>query len=341
MFLSKIELQNFRNHRFFAADIPQKIYIYGDNGAGKTSLAESVYLLSTLKTFRQDDIVNLRTFNEKYMRIEGVFSGGNTENIVYFYQDKRVIRINGTEPEKLSDYIYTLPAICYSPNFESIFSQQHSDRRRFLDRMVFYTDQVHLHDLRRYNSLLARKRAELDKELPDAELLSAINEQTLPLSEAISERRQILVAAVNKKITENQERAAFFLPDMNLELHISSLSDRDEKKELECRRLLYGAHKDLLYLKQSGKTIEKFQSFGQKKAFLLFLLYYFAIYVEEYRKCDIMVILDDFEAGLDTRRCCFLNELFLSEVSENKQLIMTGLNKRQYAGVETLLLTIQ
>ena len=340
MALSKIELQNFRNHKHFTAHIPQMIYIHGDNGAGKTSLTESIYLLLTLKTFRHDNIADIKMFGETYLRIKGEFSSENIDNAVYFHRDKRTVMIDGAEQQNLSEYIYMLPAICYSPGFESLFSQQHIERRQFLDRMIFYTEPAHLYDIRQYNALLARKRAALDKEIPDEELISVLNERALPLSETISGRRQAAVRAVNEQLAMNPMQASAFMPGMNLTLNISTLRDRDDKKEINAGRPLYGAHKDLLYLKQGERTVEKFQSFGQKKAALLFLLYNFAIRVEEYRKCGIIVLLDDFEAGLDVRRCEILSELFLSGASEKRQLFLTGLNVRHYKGAETLALTV-
>ncbi|MDR0455025.1 MAG: AAA family ATPase [Deferribacteraceae bacterium] len=340
MALSRIELQNFRNHKSFAADIPRMIYICGDNGAGKTSLAESLFLLLTLKTFRREDIANVKSFHEQYMCIKGVFTSENIENAVYFYQNKRILQIDGSERQNLSEYIFMMPVICYSPGFESFFSPHQIERRNFLDRMIFYAEPLHLNDLKQYNALLARKRAELNRNVPDEDLITIINEQALPFSETISARRKALVEMVNSKIAVNPELSDKFLPGMKLALNISSLMDRDEKKETDSGRPIYGSHKDLLYLKQNGKIIEKFQSFGQKKSALLYILYHLAIHIEECRKCDIMIILDDFEAGLDVRRCDLLNGLFLDEASEKRQLFLTGLDNRRYIGMETLPLTV-
>ena len=338
MAICRLELQNFRNFKSFAADIPQMVYVYGDNGVGKTSLSEAITLLLTLKSFRRDNAADFKMSGEEYVRVKGAFLDERIKDAVYFYRDKRAVLVDGNEQQNVSEYIYTLPVVCYSPGFESVFSQQSFERRRFLDRMIFYSAPQHLNDIRQYNAILARKRVELCKDAPDAELVAALNERAQPFSDAISARRRELIDKINEAAAANAETADKFLPDMRLALHIYPLSDRDEQKELARGRPSYGCHKDLLYLKQNEKVVEKFQSFGQMKSALLYLLYCFAINVEDYRKCGIIVVLDDFEAGLDAMRCGTLNELFLGGSSDRRQIFLTGLNVKHYKGVETLAL---
>jgi recombinational DNA repair ATPase RecF len=71
--------------------------------------------------------------------------------------------------------------------------------------------------------------------------------------------------------------------------------------------------------------MEKFQSFGQRKSALLFLLYHTAKYIENKRSVQALILLDDFEAGLDNRRKEALDGLF----SYGFQTVITGLEEKK------------
>lgn len=339
MLLKNISLTNFRNHRQFSLELPDSsipVYISGENGAGKTSLIEAVYLIYTLRTFRQQALSDIRTFNEAFMRIEGEFEGQeNIEKAVFFYQQERRLLINGVENfMSNAEYTHITPVICYSPSFESLLSPEHSDRRRFLDRMIFYTDKTHMAHVKRYNLLMQRKRAELDRDKPDKELLSILNDQLAPLSSIVSEARRKLVEGINSSLKSTPYEVALLMPETELVLSVNSLDGRDFDAETARGRPMYGCHKDLLYVKKSGKIIEKFQSFGQKKSCLLLLLYHLALMVQSERKDDIVLLYDDFEAGLDDGRIAVLNRLMADGVK--RQLILSGIDNKRHPDALTV-----
>ena len=62
MRIKKLELTNFRNYGKFKLDnINNLKIIIGENGVGKTSILESIYVCSLARTFKSnDDIVILK-----------------------------------------------------------------------------------------------------------------------------------------------------------------------------------------------------------------------------------------------------------------------------------------
>ncbi|MDR2868878.1 MAG: AAA family ATPase [Deferribacteraceae bacterium] len=334
MILSKLSLNNFRNHQQLSLELPsinQPLYISGENGAGKTSIIESIYLLYTLRSFRSQPLNEIKSFNSEYLRIHGEFVRGDIDNATLFYQQERKFLIDGQENSlPLADYSYITPAICYSPSFETLLSSEHSERRQSLDRIVYYTNKTHMANVKQYNQLLQRKRAELDRDRPNETVLDIINEQLAPLSEQISAARASLVADINQAVAESGELAQTLMPDIELSFSANSLDGRDFANEIDKRRPMYGCHKDLLYVKRDGKIIEKFQSFGQKKSCLLFLLYHMATIVQRQRQTDIILLFDDFEAGLDAGRASKLTSLFTSLMDGHMQLILSGIENRHY-----------
>ena len=74
MFLSSLQLQNFRNYR--SLDIPfdkKGALFYGDNGTGKTNIIEVIYFLSLGRSQRRAskaDMIHSQC-NEAY--VEGIY----------------------------------------------------------------------------------------------------------------------------------------------------------------------------------------------------------------------------------------------------------------------------
>ncbi len=311
-------------------EVPNLLYITGENGSGKTSILESIYLILTFKYRPQD----LKAFGSQYMRVQaGLVNSDIYNDAVYFYDDTRKILLNGEKPENIHEYSYTAPVICYSPSFESILSDSHSDRRSFLDRVNFYLDKDYLITVREYNGYLKRKRAELAKNNINVEVISILTEKMKFLSDIISKSRLLLVNKINGMI-ESHKDLSFIFPDMKLSYSVNNIDMDNISKEIESNKPTMGAHKDLIYIRQKGRIIEKFQSFGQKKSCLLLLLFYFTLLIRSKRNDDVVLLFDDYEAGMDNKRKDALNKLFIND-DEHKQIIMTGLyNNNKY--IDTL-----
>jgi DNA replication and repair protein RecF len=212
--------------------------------------------------------------------------------------------------------------VCYSPGFETIFSPDHQDRRGSLDRIIYYKNKQHMHDVKLYNALLLRKRNELAAEKPNLDVITVLNSGLLPVSEKISAARNSIVETINSNLSGDPMYEKI-MPELSVALDISPVSDDDA--EIRAKRPLYGCHKDLLYLKKGKTVVEKFQSFGQRKAALLLILQHISKVIENFRKKGIILVLDDFEAGLDKNRIDLFKGLFLNSNSLNRHVILTGI----------------
>jgi DNA replication and repair protein RecF len=324
MFLKKTVLKNFRCHKDLSLEFSlNPFYISGGNGSGKTSVAEAVYTLLTLKSFRKINIKDAISHGEDNLRISAVFDIGEAEKeLVYFYSDARRLLIDGEETASGADFSYIVPIICYSPGFETLFSNDQQERRASLDRIIYYTDKRHIEAVKLYNALISRKRAELISEKPDREVLSAIDDRLAPVSVNISKARRDTVELINSGLFSDPLYEKLLPGGLKLVLDVSPM--KRDPAELRAKRPLDGCHKDLLYLKKDGCPAEKFQSFGQKKSALLFILHQVSKIIEKFRKQGIILILDDFTAGLDKNRINLFEGLLPNSDGLNRQIILTG-----------------
>jgi DNA replication and repair protein RecF len=102
---------------------------------------------------------------------------------------------------------------------------------------------------------------------------------------------------------------------------------KNTKHEIMSEKVLYGCHRDRVYIKNSEGTGEKFMSFGQRKTAILFILQVAAKRIEQFRKSGIILLLDDFEAGLDNSRINLFGAQFLNDSKYARQIILTGLTR--------------
>ena len=96
MFLSSLQLQNFRNYRSLDISFNKNgALFYGDNGSGKTNIIEAIYFLSLGRSQRgasKADMIH-SNYNEAY--VEGVYENSEDSShasiSVGFSRDKKII----------------------------------------------------------------------------------------------------------------------------------------------------------------------------------------------------------------------------------------------------------
>lgn len=333
MLIERIRLQNFRCHSDSNFELEQATFIEGENGSGKTSILEAVYLLLHLKSFKEPSPKNLTKFNEDYLRIKADYSSSESSgDLLYFFDNVRTLKKDGSCVMDIPDYLTQNPVFCYSPDTSTILAKEQKLRRSYIDRVCFYRDRVHIFDLRYYNRLIAQKTIELQKPKADINYLESINEQIFTVNEKITERRKSAVIMINKRLDETYVN--FGKDDERFSLdYINNKNDINiTEREIKTRKCLYGNHRDKFYSKNMETIYDKFSSYGQKKTFELLVLYAVLLDVEVLLKTGIITLLDDFEAGLDERRAMS----FLSMFAGNRQILVTGVKNRIFGNMPTV-----
>src|SRR3982751_1243372 len=94
--LQSIAVRDFRNLARADIEVPgEGLVVIGDNGQGKTNLLEAVYYLELFRSVR----------------------GARDQDLVRFDRParRRRVRLDGAEPDRLSDALGTLPAVLFAP----------------------------------------------------------------------------------------------------------------------------------------------------------------------------------------------------------------------------------
>lgn len=318
-----LKLNNFRNHISSKYDLEDETIFIGENGTGKTSILEALYILFGVKSFKKQPFSSIINFNSDFFRIESDIAEENyNSNIICLYKNKRSTMYNGDEIENIADFIYNYPIAFYTPENLGILSKDQIDRRNFLDRFIFYYDKKHIYDIKTYTRILSQKTAELEKDNIDYTYIDVLNEKIISLSNTIYSKRNKMVEELNNYLNNVYNRLEFKYEKVFIKYSSNILDESLLNKEKIIKKILYGVHRDKIEMKLNNKVIEKFSSTGQKKTFSLLSLYSFIKIIEENRKISIITLLDDFEAALDSGRASFIKDLF----STGRQVLYTGVD---------------
>ena len=316
MILERIELRNFRNYESLKLDFSKGFNpIIGENGSGKTNLAEAIYYISLARSWRrcEDKILIKEGCESAYIKAD-VREGELVRRIeIEIFKNKKKISINGKPIRRISDLSKLTNAIIFSPTDVRLYKERPSDRRTFLDIAISKHFPDYLSLAMRYEKLLKERNALLKEQNPDLRLLKVLDEQIVEVSEPLLKYRHIYVELLNKilptlvsklKGEPSEARIEYrsyleLTPDFKqkaLEAY-----ERNLEADIRSQSTGIGPHREDIRFILNGKDIADYGSQGENRICSLAskLAPYFLI-EEEGRKP--ICVLDDVASELDDLR---------------------------------------
>lgn len=272
--------------------------LLGDNGAGKTSLLEAIYVLATTKSFRTSQISDCARHGAGYFHLQGEVerpSGARARLEVGWRADgagsgSRQRSVNGNDTP-LADHLEILSVVAWTADDAEVLTGAPALRRRFLDRGVVSTRPGAIAALTRYRRTLQQKRDLLAApgRAGDAELASWNGVLAAAAAEVLT-LRAAYVERLAGRLEEVLEQAALSFPAVELRYRPSpgvepdALADRRSAEDAVLRRLeraaggerrrgmpLVGPHRDDLEILWGGHPVKATVSAGERKALSLLL----------------------------------------------------------------------
>jgi DNA replication and repair protein RecF len=325
MEITKLRLANFRNYVEETVFFSDKInYIEGENGTGKSSLLEAIYLLSTGKSFRTKRLFELISYTKPGFQLEAEFIKEKISHKikVLFNQEGRKLFYNDTSYTSFLPLLGLLPCVLLSSEDISLFKGGPAERRRFLDLHIAQIDPLYLHHLGRYERALKQrnhllKHQEIKGLLPWEELMAISAEY---LIKKRKELLQSLTPPCNKMISYlSQERESFHLEYINSleEQNIGNGSssfyreqwEKSRLKEIKLGLTIVGPHRDDILFFLQGKEVKSYASEGQKRCCIAALRLAEWETLKELLFQPPLFCIDDFGVHLDAKRSHLLNNL--------------------------------
>ncbi|MDC1287684.1 DNA replication/repair protein RecF [Gammaproteobacteria bacterium] len=304
MAIRQLSLTDFRNLRSTTLDFNAHVnLISGDNGSGKTSLLESIYVLCQADSFRSHQLRQCVCHGKSSFLLFGRFidfkAGLSKSN------KKLEIHVNGEVIKRRSELVRRVPVQIVNANSFALIDGTPQQRRVFIDWCLFHVEQSYAqcwvelrHALKQRNRLLkSRQNLNLidywDEHLvtPSLQLHRMRRQQCVELGELITTEFSDLLHDIPVEI---EYRKGW--PE-GIDLAQALVAQR--QRDIQSGFTNAGIHRDDLLITTKGIKATEVLSRGQSKRLCLALLMASLEMVSRSTGKRIILLIDDLHSELD------------------------------------------
>ncbi len=323
MIVERLELLDFRNYTQASFQLtPGTTVVVGDNGQGKTNLAEALAYLATLASFRGapvDALVRIGA-HAAIVRAEVVDEDGRSSLIEaeLVPVGRSRVQVNRQRLDRSRDLLGVVRVTVFSPDDLTLVKGAPSDRRRFLDdtlvALAVKYDAMRLEldrIVRQRNVLLRQAGGRLDESA--AQTLDVWDARLADVGERFGHARHTLVARIGPIVADAYAQLAgvatvvgvMYDPPWRAGGLASALGrarDADVKRGVST----VGPHRDELALTIAGMPSRTHASQGEQRTLALALRLAAHRLVADRTGSTPVLVLDDVLSELDRGRAAAL-----------------------------------
>ena len=338
--ITKVKLTDFRNFKSKVLDFSNNVtVIVGPNASGKTNILESLFLLSTGKSFKakiEEEMVN---YDKDIARIKGkLLSGDILESVL----TRGLIDIGSNHPEKVArkkllvngvgkrliDFAGNFKVVIFGPQDLDLVTESPSLRRKFLDTALSQVDREYRRSilsyekgLRQRNKLLFRIR----EEGIARSQLAFWNQLLIKSGDYITNKREQFIDFVNNQPALNSQ-------DFELNYDRSVISEgrleQYAEEEIAAATTLVGPHRDDFVFREGLRNLASYGSRGEQRMGVLWLKIAELNFIEEITSERPTLLLDDIFSELDDE-----HRGVVMELAKKQQTVITTADKHFLKGM--------
>jgi len=312
-----VVLKNFRNFKEKIIKFsPKTTVIVGPNASGKTNILESLYLLSTGKSFKAKIEEEMISYSEEIGRVMGKTIGEDKLEVVLTRgqinvgssREEKVARkrllVNGVG-KRLVDFAGNSKVVLFGPWDLDLITESPSIRRKFLDSVLSLVDREYRRALLSYEKGLRRRNKILYRIREEGVSRSNLlfwDKLLIKNGDYISNARNDFIEFINLSKPLNETL-------FQIEYDRSAISegrlDQYKNEEVFAATTLVGPHRDDFIVKTKNKKNEKereldrYGSRGEQRMGVLWLKLSELAFVEEKSNEKPTLLLDDIFSELD------------------------------------------
>ncbi|MBN2689456.1 MAG: DNA replication/repair protein RecF [Gammaproteobacteria bacterium] len=334
MILNTIQIFNFRNIESMKIALhPEQNIIYGDNGAGKTSILEAISCIFLGKSFRTSQTKNLvSSAHDRFTISATIMQNERHPNPMRIGMEKQTdnteqLKLNGDKTYR-SKAASLLPILTITPQSHAILEAGPAERRQFINWGLFHVKQDFLSVWQENKKILQHRNALLRS--GQTSLLPYWDQKFEEAATKLYQLHAQYVEEINPALQKILEQLA---PNLSIELQYHAgwpqhKTLAESLKDNIVRDLKYGytssgPHRADLIIKHQNNNAAAVLSRGQQKALVTALRIAQGQLLKQATEKNALYLLDDLPSELDINyRENVLN--FLCELKV--QTIITTIN---------------
>lgn len=327
MIIKNIYLENFRNYNSQKIELDEnKNVFYGLNGQGKTNIIEAIYYFCTCKSFRSSNDKDVIKFGEDFSHIRIDFESKGRNNTADIYiTDKKSVKVNGINLEKLSELIGITNMVIFTPEHLNLIKEGPGIRRNFIDVFISQIKPSYFSYLIGYYKVL-KQRNNIIKNRKMLSTIDVWNDKLAEYGVKICRYRAEALKEIDKYISclnSNEEKISIvynpcikddFLSKENFLKKLEQSLERDLEKGIT----MTGPHRDDFDVLLNGRSLRKYGSQGQTRTAVLKIKLSECEIIKEKTGEEPVLLLDDVLSELDENR----RRYFTQNIS-GRQVIIT------------------
>ena len=319
MRVKKLALTNFRSFKNLELELaPGPTTFIGNNGSGKTNIAESLIYLAYLSSHRVSQNLPLLHLGADQAIIRAEIEREDRTLQVDLEINARKAnraRLNQNPTKSQREILGALQVIYFSPEDLDLVRGEPTHRRDFLDKLLIMRSPRLAGVISDYDRVVKQRNTLLKTRAPE-NALAPWTEQLINLGAQLSAERIALVGELNSYVTANYANLNEVKPasisyksatdglTTNIEENIQTLTARQSevaRQESERGASLIGPHRDDLHLQLGDFPAKGYASHGESWSMAISLrIGSFNLLKSE--GAEPILILDDIFAELDTTR---------------------------------------
>lgn len=327
MIIKSIHLVNFRNHKEYHLDCDKETsLILGENGCGKTSVLEAIYILTRGKSFRATDPDIIKRGADFY-RIELEFTNGEQTTATYDGKTKTFTIVDKKSKRLPAKNKY--PVILFLPSDLNLISHSPGRRREYFDRIFAQFDEKYMRNLNKYEKALKQRNELLKKETLTNDILFSWNILLSEYGVEIQNQRKLFIEEINNNLTTIYQSIAKNKDEIKIEYKTEADSynintylkklELDYEKDHYLGHTSFGIHRDDYIFYFNQKPANGSASRGETRSIILALKFTEAALLNQKLNQKPLILLDDVFSELDETRRRSLIDNF-----KNHQVIITS-----------------
>ncbi|MBX3113685.1 MAG: DNA replication/repair protein RecF [Fimbriimonadaceae bacterium] len=310
--LDRLVLRDYRNIESVNVTLDQRFNVFaGLNAQGKTSLLESIYLISTSRVLRGSRDVEAIRDGADESSVKGILGDSLTEIGVNLGRGKRKKGlINGLGLPRASDLIGRLPSVCFWSGDLTLATGDPAGRRIMLDTELSQVFPAYLKAFSIYKRALEQRNALL-KQAQERHVPNEVFEgweASMAVQGGIMRQFRIdwvealrpHAKATHAHMGEGEEfDLQYALKD---EGELSEKYSELRSQEIARGSTLFGPHRDDLELFIEGRPVRQYGSQGQQRTAVISLKLAVLHTAQETLGFPPVLLLDDIFSDLDLGR---------------------------------------